>query len=156
MFFGGITLLLFAFLVRAPGVSLQLPGIWYRNESLWPFVGIAISVVGYFLIQKTSTIPPAWEPSLPGQRFQRVVVYTRESCHLCDVAKDTMHRFERWLPPIEEIDISESEELTDKYAESIPVIEIDGRERFRGVVSEVLLKRLIEATPPNRKPQKPI
>lgn len=149
MFVGGIALLFLSFLAEAPGLSLKLPGIWYRNEKLWPFVGIAISVSGYFLQQKSPSIPVSWQPSLPGQRFQRVVIYTREECHLCDVAKDTLHRFGQWLPEIEEIDIEEDEELREKYAELIPVIEIDGRERFRGVVSEMLLKRLIEATGPN-------
>ena len=149
LFVAGIALLLFSFLANAPGVSLKLPGLWYRNEGLWPFVGIAMSVGGYFLQQKTAAVPQSWAPSLPGRRFERVVIYTREECHLCDVAKDTLHRFEEWLPKIEEINIDENEKLREQYGEAIPVIKIDGQERFRGVVSEILLKRLIEGTSPN-------
>jgi glutaredoxin len=148
LFVGGVALLIFALFAKSSNFSIPLPGFWYRNEGLWPFVGIGLSVAGYFLQQSQVTISPSWTPSLPGQRFQRVVIYTKEECHLCDVAKDTLHRFAEWLPDIEEIDIVDSGELSDQYADAIPVIEIDGIERFRGAVNELLLKRLIEGAPP--------
>ncbi len=148
LFVGGIVLFIFALFAKSSNFSIPLPGFWYRSESLWPFVGIGLSVVGYFLQQRQVTISASWVPSLPGQRFQRVVIYTKEECHLCDVAKDTLHRFAEWLPVIEEIDIVDSAELSGQYADSIPVIEIDGIERFRGTVNELLLKRLIEGAPP--------
>jgi len=148
LFVGGIILLIFALIAQSADFSIPLPGFWYRNERLWPFVGIVLSVTGYLLQQSQDSVSPSWSPSLPGQRFQRVVIYTREECHLCDVAKDTLHRFAEWLPRIEEIDIEDSEELKDRFGEAIPVVEIDGAERFRGTVSEMLLKRLIEGSPP--------
>jgi len=147
LFLGGVLVLSLALLSRSPEFSFPLPGFWYRNEGLWPWIGIGLSVLGY-LMQQQERVPTSWKPSLPGRRFHRVVIYTREECHLCDVAKDTLHRFAEWLPDIEEIDIEDSPELTARYGESIPVVEIDGRERFRGAISEMLLKRLIEATPP--------
>lgn len=100
-------------------------------------------------MQKTSQpVARGWKPSLPGKRFKRVIVYTRDECHLCDVAKDTLHRFAEWLPEIEEIDVDESPELRELHGSSVPVVEIDGTSRFRGVIDEMLLKRLIEGTPP--------
>ena len=49
------------------------------------------------------------------------------------------------MPPIEVVDIDEDPELVRQFGESIPVVEIDGRVRFRGSVSAELLGRLIEA-----------
>jgi hypothetical protein len=42
-----------------------------------------------------------------------------------------------------EIDIDSDPELRSKYTECVPVVVIDGRERFRGRVDEVLLRRLL-------------
>ncbi len=44
---------------------------------------------------------------------------------------------------IDEIDINERPELLDRYNTCVPVVEIDGKVRFRGKVNEVLLLRLI-------------
>lgn len=148
LFFGGIGLLLFSVFAQTDSFSLSLPRFWYRHERWWPLLAAGIAAAGYLIQHRSGSVPRNWKPTLPGQRFQRVVVYTRQECHLCDVAKDTLHRFAQWLPQIEEIDIDESEELKDLYSSSVPVVEIDGTSRFRGVIDETLLKRLIEGTPP--------
>ena len=148
LFLSGIALLVFSFFAASAESSFSLPRFWYRAEWLWPFVGIGVAIFGLYLQRSRSVLPATWKPSLPGQRFHRLVVYTRENCHLCDVAKDSLHRFSNWLPQIEEIDIEESAELTQRYETRIPVVEIDGEERFSGVVNELLLKRLIEGTAP--------
>jgi glutaredoxin len=156
LFFGGVGLLLFSVFAQAPSFSLPLPRFWYRHERWWPFFAAGLAAVGYLIQHRSSAVSRSWRPSLPGRRFQRVVVYTRQECHLCDVAKDTLHRFAQWLPEIEEIDVDESEELNERYGRSIPVVEIDGVTRFRGVVNETMLKRLIEGTAPQTgKPPSP-
>lgn len=155
LFFGGIGLLLFSVFAQAPSFSLPLPRFWYRHERWWPVLFAGLAAVGYLIQKQSRTVSSTWSPSLPGKRFQRVVVYTRDECHLCDVAKDTLHRFAEWLPAIEEIDIAESKELTELYGNSVPVVEIDGTTRFRGIIDEVLLKRLIEGAPPER-PSPPV
>jgi hypothetical protein len=43
------------------------------------------------------------------------------------------------------IDIDADPALREQYNECVPVVVIDGRERFRGSVNEVLLKRLIRS-----------
>lgn len=148
LFFAGVGLLLFSVFAQTPAFSLSLPRFWYRHERWWPFLAAGLAALGYLIQSRSTAVSRTWKPSLPGTRFQRVVLYTRQECHLCDVAKDTLHRFGEWLPHIEEIDVDESSELKDLYESSVPVVEIDGTVRFRGVIDERLLKRLIEGTPP--------
>ena len=69
-----------------------------------------------------------------------VVLYTRRGCHLCDEAKLAL---ERAGLAAREVDIDSDPDLHQRYNECVPVVEIDGRERFRGRVSEVLLRRLL-------------
>ncbi|MBX7074160.1 MAG: glutaredoxin family protein [Pirellulales bacterium] len=69
-----------------------------------------------------------------------VVLYTRCGCHLCDDAKALL--IKHGLTP-EEIDIDQVPEWRDRYNTCVPVVVIDGRERFRGRVDEVLLRRLL-------------
>jgi len=71
---------------------------------------------------------------------RHAVLYTRKSCQLCDEAKETL---EMYGFSIDEIDIEERPELLDRYNTCVPVVEIDGKVRFRGKVNEVLLLRLI-------------
>lgn len=69
-----------------------------------------------------------------------VVLYTRQNCHLCDVAKQVLQQ--HGLTP-HLVDIDEDAELRQRFDTCVPVVEIDGRVRFRGRVNEVLLRRLI-------------
>lgn len=79
-----------------------------------------------------------------------VVVYTRRGCGLCDEAIDLLERYGRRTPlEITKVDIEASAELTEKHGERIPVVEIDGKERFFGRIDEVLLRRILFA--PDRK-----
>ena len=149
----GVAVVLLYFLSNRPGVRLPLPGFWYRGGELWPFMGVVAGIAGFLLQRDSQTISRKWKPSVPGTRFQRVVVYSREDCHLCDVAKDSLHKFSAWLPEIEEIDIDDSPELIEQYGTEIPVISFDGVERFRGFVNEQLIKRLIEGTAPRSSSQ---
>ena len=71
-----------------------------------------------------------------------VVLYTREGCHLCEVAQDVLRK--HGLRP-ELKDIDEDPELVKEFGECVPVVKIDGQIRFRGIVNEVLLRRLLEA-----------
>ncbi|MEC9095981.1 MAG: glutaredoxin family protein [Planctomycetota bacterium] len=71
---------------------------------------------------------------------RHAILYTRNSCQLCEEAKETL---ENYGFSIEEIDIDQQPELFKKYDTCVPVVEIDGKIRFRGNVNEVLLVRLI-------------
>ncbi|MBM4003866.1 MAG: glutaredoxin family protein [Planctomycetes bacterium] len=69
-----------------------------------------------------------------------VIVYTRSGCHLCDDAIELL-RAEGLAPDC--IDIDADAQLAAKYTECVPVVVIDGVERFRGRVNSVLLRRLL-------------
>ena len=54
----------------------------------------------------------------------------------------------RFLPPITEVDIDKDAILIAKFTLCVPVVELDGKVRFRGHVDQTLLRRLIEGTAP--------
>ena len=70
-----------------------------------------------------------------------VLLYTRAGCHLCDDAAATLTRHGL---EFRAIDVDSDPQLQARYNECVPVVVIDGRERFRGRVDELLLKRLLE------------
>jgi glutaredoxin len=77
---------------------------------------------------------------------RRVVVYTRAGCHLCEDARRLLLR--HGLAP-ELVDIDRVPELRQRYTACVPVVVIDGKERFRGQINEMLLKRILaEPQPP--------
>lgn len=69
-----------------------------------------------------------------------VVIYTRQGCCLCDEAESLLVR--HGLHP-KMVDIDADAELREQFTNCVPVVEIDGKIRFRGRVNEVLLKRLL-------------
>lgn len=71
---------------------------------------------------------------------RQAVVYTRSGCHLCDEACEvlTRHGF-----TLSKVDIDADPELKGRFTSCVPVVEIDGKIRFRGRVNEVLLERLV-------------
>lgn len=69
-----------------------------------------------------------------------VVFYTRAGCHLCDDALGLLEA--HGLSP-KVIDVDADESLRQRFNECVPVVEIDGKIRFRGRVDPVLLRRLL-------------
>lgn len=69
-------------------------------------------------------------------------LYTRDGCHLCERAHELLmrHGIDVTL-----VDIDRDPELLARYNEWVPVVMIDGQERFRGIVDERLLRRLLRA-----------
>ncbi len=60
-----------------------------------------------------------------------VVLYSRPGCHLCDVARDVIHAERaRSIFGFHEVDIDGSDELTKEYGIRVPVVTVDGQERF--------------------------
>jgi glutaredoxin len=133
---------------RTAGLPFDMPRSWYTTQLLWYFLAFVCFVSGMRLLKSTPMNDRRWQPDVPGQRFEKVTIYTREECHLCHQAKDVLWNYRKWLPEIEEVDITTSPVLMEKFSEQIPVVEIDGEVRFRGQVNEVLFRRLLNATPP--------
>lgn len=83
---------------------------------------------------------------MPGYWYRKptppleALVYSRRGCHLCDEACAVLVR--HGLTP-RVIDIDTDPELQARYHETIPVVYIDGRQRFCGRIDERLLARLL-------------
>jgi glutaredoxin len=71
-----------------------------------------------------------------------VVLYTRAGCHLCDDARDVL---EQYGLDVRSVDIDADAAVRERFNECVPVVEIDGKIRFRGRVDAVLLRRLLRS-----------
>ena len=69
-----------------------------------------------------------------------VIFYTRQDCPLCDKAYNVLVQYGLLITVI---DIDSDPKLHDRYDDCVPVVMIDGKQRFRGQVNEVLLRRLL-------------
>ncbi len=134
---------------KTVGLPFEMPRSFYAFPVMWFAGALIMLLAGVFIVsQATPATKEAWHPSRPGQRFDHVLLYTRPGCHLCDVANDILAKYRKYLPETEEVNIESNPEFLERYATDIPVVACDGRVRFRGHVDELLLRRLIEATPP--------
>jgi glutaredoxin len=75
-----------------------------------------------------------------------ITLYTRKRCPLCVKAKDTLLELKKeWNFTLEEFDIEESDDLTERYGLMIPVVHIDGEEAAFGFVNKFdISNRLLE------------
>lgn len=154
LFATGLAVLILAAWDNSTGLPFPMPAFWDNQRTLCLLIAMGISGLGWFVLlngphtaaeERRGT---AWKPSQPGRRFRSVVIYTRDGCHLCDEAFELLQDYSAYLPPIQETDIDTNTALRSRFHLDVPVVEIDGRVRFKGRVSEVLLRRLIEGTPP--------
>jgi glutaredoxin len=67
-------------------------------------------------------------------------LYTRQGCHLCD---DAQRLLEKHGVRVKLVDIDQQAELCKQFDTCVPVVEINGKLRFRGRVNEMLLTRLL-------------
>ncbi|AMV38772.1 glutaredoxin family protein [Planctomyces sp. SH-PL62] len=78
-----------------------------------------------------------------------ITVYSRQGCGCCHKAIGLLEGFRgRYRLRIEEVDVDESPELKARYGMEVPVVAVDGRVRFRGVVNPAMLERLLRAEAP--------
>ncbi|MCS6851103.1 MAG: glutaredoxin family protein [Gemmataceae bacterium] len=84
------------------------------------------------------------KPCSAGTRSPRhVVLYTRAGCHLCESALRLLQAEQTRCPfTLEIVDVDSQADLAAEHGESVPVVAIDGRVRFRGQVNPVLLRRV--------------
>ena len=69
-----------------------------------------------------------------------VTVYSRQNCCLCDQAEQIL-RDHGLCPRV--VDIDQDSQLRERYTTCVPVVVIDGKERFRGRIDPALLRRLL-------------
>lgn len=72
--------------------------------------------------------------------MSRIVLYTRQGCHLCEDAAAILTRHGL---AFDAIDVDAEPQLQKRYNACVPVVVVDGKERFRGRVDELLLRRLM-------------
>ena len=76
-----------------------------------------------------------------GDAGARLVLYGRPGCHLCDDARAILVRVGA---PFSEVDITSDDALHAAYLERIPVVTLDGEERFELFVDEAALRGLLD------------
>jgi glutaredoxin len=83
-----------------------------------------------------------------------VTFYGRPGCHLCDDAMVVVERVRARQPfRLEVVDIESDDALLRAYLERIPVVAIDGQERFEFFVDEATLSGAIaNLSPPAADP----
>lgn len=70
----------------------------------------------------------------PNADTATVVVYTRERCHLCDDAIETIERVADAVSrpvDIETVDVDADPGLRERYGECVPYVTVDGRPKFK-------------------------
>jgi glutaredoxin len=78
------------------------------------------------------------------QSEQRIVLYTRVGCHLCEDAWTLLCQLrDRHGFVLEVVDIDTEEPLRRLHGEQVPVVLVNGRVRFWGRINRVLVERLL-------------
>jgi glutaredoxin len=91
----------------------------------------------------------AWWRRRPSRPEVRVVVYSRQGCHLCDEAWELLERSRAEHGfRLEKVDVDTDPGLKALYGEWVPVVTVNGKIRFRGRVNLVLLRRLFRRSSP--------
>ena len=82
----------------------------------------------------------------PGIMSQLVLtLYTRQQCHLCEQAMEAILSFtNEYSFTIEEIDIDQHDELTEKYGLMIPVLLINGKEAAYGQINKNIIRNRLQ------------
>ena len=75
------------------------------------------------------------------------------SCHLCDLMKAEIERARLGRTcTLEEVDIDRDPGLVEKYGQSVPVLEIEGRAAFKGRCTAEEIARKVERALREREP----
>jgi len=65
----------------------------------------------------------------------KVVVYTKEGCHLCENVIEELQKLSIAHPlDLSSVDITSNADLFQRFKETIPVVEIDGRVTLGGAI----------------------
>lgn len=74
-----------------------------------------------------------------------ITLYTRLHCHLCEQAKQLIMELKNDYPfVLEEIDIDQSDELTEQYGLMIPVVLINGEEAAFGQINKFIIRNRLQ------------
>jgi len=85
-----------------------------------------------------------WKRGEKGRPDLHIVMFTRQGCHLCAAAwklltdRQAVYGFSLTVK-----DVDANPELSARFGDCVPVVEVNGQVRFRGHVNDVLLQRLL-------------
>ncbi len=144
----GVIALILCLFAQSEQLPHGLLRIWNRMPGFWWTATFALFGGGFAALWSSGHASTEWRPRNGGRRFETAVLYTKHDCPLCDDARFLLQMYRRWLPPIREIDIEIHPDFHDAFCKCVPVLELDDEIRFRGRISETLLQRLLEGTPP--------
>ena len=155
LFVTGLGVLMLAAWDNSSGLPFSMPEFWHSQRTFCLLLAFGIMALGLFVLRHGPPAEPderhrpSWKPTRLGRRFRSLEVYSRDGCHLCEEAIELLQSYSAFLPPAQEIDIDLDPALRSRFDTEVPVVAIDGKVRFKGRVSDVLLRRLIEGTPPH-------
>lgn len=73
-----------------------------------------------------------------------LTIYSKPGCHLCDEMKAVINRVAQSIPlQLEEIDISTSRELEERYGLEIPVLLVEGKKAAKYRIGEEELRKVL-------------
>ena len=77
----------------------------------------------------------------------RITVYSRANCTCCEKALEQLSKLQpRYAFTVNVVNIDADSDLKARYDTTVPVVMVNGVERFRGKVNPVLLERLLRAS----------
>jgi glutaredoxin len=129
---------------RTDAEFIRLPPIWYTTREFHVIICLILGFCAALLLKAPSDNQS--RRTARSQFIHSVRVFTRDDCPLCDHALETLAQFSAVLPAPELVAIDDDPELTRLHGETVPVVEIDGKIRFRGRINTILLQRLIDGT----------
>jgi hypothetical protein len=136
---------IFAVLIFSDRMEMRIiamPAVWDTSRGFHLFLCCGMFFFAAILLRS----PPQFrEPESTTPLFRKCELLTRPGCELCDDALNVLIAFQGVLPPVSMIDISENPQLTRQFGESIPVVILDSRVRFRGAVDPLLMQRIVDA-----------
>jgi len=87
--------------------------------------------------------------------MQKVTLYTREGCHLCEDAEEVLRLLREEIPfEMELVDITQDEDLYQKYKYEIPVVLINGVEVARYRIDKDQILHLLKSNQKRQKGEK--
>lgn len=75
-----------------------------------------------------------------------ITVLSRDECHLCDEAIETIERVAADLDAtvtLDEIDVDDDPALADEYGDRVPYVLVEGRPKFKHRVDETPLRSML-------------
>lgn len=136
---------IFAVLIFSDRMEMRfitMPAIWDTSRGVHLFLCCGMFFFAAILLRSPRQSCDS-ESTTP--LFRKCELLTRPGCELCDDALSVLNEFQGVLPPVSTIDISDNPQLTRQFGESIPVVMLDNRVRFRGAVDPLLMQRIVDA-----------